>query len=203
MRLLVTLVVCCCLGVVLGVTAATMAQDQKMSDEQMAAAMQEWMKLAAPGEHHKNLDYFVGKWTTTTKTWMAGPESTPTETKGASEIKWIMDGRFLLEDHKGQMMGMPYTGMGLVGYDNYRNMYSHHWINNMGTNVMAMSGHVDPSGKVFTFYGEMDEPMLKITGRTIKYVTTIKGPDQYVFEVIDLHASENYKVFEMVYDRQK
>ena len=47
------------------------------------------------------------------------------------------------------------------------------------------------------------EPMLKVVGRTVKYIATIKSPDQYVFEVIDLHASDNYKVFEIVYDRVK
>jgi hypothetical protein len=202
MRRIQTSLIWCCLSIMLLLTAIAVAQDKKMSEQEMAA-MQEYMKIAAPGEHHKNLDYFVGNWNTVTRTWMAGPESTPTETKGTSAVKWILDGRFIMEEHKGQMMGMPYEGMGLTGYDNYRNMYTSLWTSNMGTNMIAMTGALDPSGKVFTYYGEMDEPMLKITGRTIKYIATIKSPDQYVFEVIDLHATDNYKVFEITYNRVK
>ncbi len=203
MRIVKTSVLCGLLIVMLGAASAAIAQDKKMSEQDMAAAMQEYMKIAAPGEHHKHLEFFVGKWNTTTRMWMAGPESAPSETKGNSEVKWVLDGRFLMEEHNGQMMGMPYHGMGLMGYDNYRNMYTSVWVSNMGTNVTTMTGQRDPSGKVFTYYGEMDEPMLKITGRTIKYIATIKGPDQYLFEVIDLHASDNYKVFEILYDRVK
>ena len=191
-----------CLIALLGLTAIAIAEDPKMSEKDMAA-MQEYLKTAAPGEHHKELNYFVGKWNTITRMWMAGPESAPTETKGTSEMTWILDGRFIQEVHKSRMMGMPYEGMGITGYDNYRNMFNTVWMSNMGTNIIASTGQHDPSGKVYTYYGQMDEPMLKVVGRTVKYIATIKSPDQYVFEVIDLHASDNYKVFEIVYDRVK
>ena len=59
-----------------------------------------------------------------------------------------------------------------------------------------------PKTGVFTFYGEMDEPMLKVTGRTIKYVTRIVDANNYVFTIIDLHAGDDYKVVEITYARQ-
>lgn len=196
---LVLLSACALLLLTLGGTA--MAQDQKMTPEQMAA-MQESMKYMMPGEGHKHLEYFVGKWNTNTKVWPAGPGSTPLESPGTSEIKWVVGNHFLMEEHNGTMMGMPYQGMGFTGFDAWRNMYATCWVSNMQTNLLTLTGQRDPSGK-FTYYGEMDEPSLKVTGRMIKSVTTIKSPDQYVFEVFDLHAGDNYKVFEITYTRVK
>ncbi len=191
---------CALLLLTLGGTA--MSQDQNMTPEQQMAAMQESMKYMMPGENHKHLEYFVGKWNTNTKMWMGGPGSTPTESPGTSEIKWVAGNHFLMEEHNGTMMGMPYQGMGFTGYDAWRNMYATCWISNIQTNLLTLTGQRDPSGK-FTYYGELDEPALKVTGRMIKSVTTIKGPDQYVFEVYDLHAADDYKVFEMTYTRMK
>lgn len=167
------------------------------------AAMQDYMKLMSPGDNHKKLEPFIGKWNTAVKVFMAGPGSPPMESSGVAERKWIFGGRYILEEYKGQMMGMPHEGLGLTGYDNYRNMYVGSWVDNMGTTILTMKGMCDPGGKVFTYYGEMDEPPMKVAGRTVKYVTRIVDADTHVFEIIDLHAGDNYKVIEITYKRAK
>ena len=83
------------------------------------------------------------------------------------------------------------------------NMYVGCWADNMGTQMLTMKGMADPSGKVFTYFGEMDEPMLKVIGRTVKYVTRIVDKDTQVFEIFDLHAGPDYKVVEVTYKRKK
>lgn len=169
----------------------------------MAKAMADWMKSMQPGEGHKHLEGFIGKWNTVTKMWMAGPGSPPMESPGVSEVKWVLDKRFLMEEHKGQLMGMPYNGMGLMGFDNDRNMYTQCWASNMGTTLLTMTGSRSEDGNAFTFYGQMDEPMLKVYGRTVKYQTKIVDADKHVFTIYDLHASDDYKVIEMTYTRAK
>ncbi len=173
------------------------------SPEEMAAMMAKWQKVAAPSEHHKHLDAFVGKWNTTMRMWMEGPGSAPMEAPGVSEIKWGFGGRFIVEDHNGQMMGQPYIGMGLTGYDNYQNMYIGIWANNQATSLINMKGIRDPSGKRWTFFGEMDEPMLDVYGRTVKYVIDMIDADTHTFAVYDLHAGDEYKVVEVAYKRAK
>ncbi len=173
-----------------------------MGEKEMAA-MQEYMKIAAPSEHHKKLEPLIGKWNTTSKMWMGGPGSQAMESSGTSERKWIHGGRYVLDEHKGQHMGMPHEGSGITGYDNYRNMYTSVWCDNMSTAILTMKGTVDPSGKTFTYFGEMDEPGLKVAGRMVKYVTRILDNDKHVFEIIDLHAGDNYKVIEVTYTRVK
>ena len=171
--------------------------------EQEAAAMQDYMKLAAPGDAHKKLEPLIGKWNHTSKVWPGGPGSTPMESSGTTERKWILGGRYLMDEHKGQLMGMPHEGLGLTGYDNFRNMYTSTWCDNMGTAMLTMKGSCDPAGKTFTFYGETDEPGIKITGRMVEYVTKIIDNDKNVFEIIDLHAGHDYKIVEVTYTRVK
>jgi len=174
----------------------------KMSPEERAV-MEQWMKLSQPGEHHKHLDYFVGKWKTKTKVFMGGPGSTPMESDGTSNIKWVLGERFLMDEHHGTMMGQPYEGIGMTGYDNFRNMYISSWQSNMQTNVLTSTGARNPKTGVFTYYGEMDEPAIGVIGRTVKYVTRTIDKDHYVFEIIDLHAGDEYKVIEIAYERVK
>ena len=173
------------------------------SPEEMAKMMEKWMKVAAPSDHHKKLEPFVGKWDVVTRMWMAGPNAPPTETKGTSEVKWIMDGRFIMEELTGEMMGQPWKGLGFTGYDNYKNMYVATWMDNLGTHILSMKGGMDPAGKTLTFYGEMDEPMLDIQDRMVRYVTKIIDADTHKFEIFDLHAGPDYKVVEVEYKRRK
>ena len=188
---------------------------QQPSPDEMKAmmeGMQKYMQGIKPGKHHKPLDHFVGSWETVTKVWMGGPGSPPVVTKGSSKVKWVLGGRFVMDEHKGKMM-MPdmtgsmkefdYEGIGLTGYNNERNMYEQVWTSNAQTNMLTMKGAADPAGKLFTLYGEMDEVMLGVVGRTVKYVTRVVDEDKHVFEIIDLHAGDGYKVIEITYTRMK
>src|SRR5262249_34345435 len=157
---------------------------------------------------HKKLNDCVGDWDTVSKMWMDGPGSKPTETRGHSSIKWVLDGRFLLEEFDGEMpmpdatgnvTMKPYKGMGLFGHDNVRNMYVANWANNRSRKIVNMPGKFDQSGKVLTMYGEMDEPMLDVHGRMVKFVWKTIDKNKKIFEVYDLHAGADYKVFEITY----
>ena len=176
----------------------------------MGAAIAKWERAMKPGPAHQKLDYFVGRWNTTTRIWMAGPSAPPTETKGTSNMKWTMDGRFVHEDHAGEiampgadgkMQTLKFTGMGLMGHDNFKNLYTANWVDSTRTDIQTMMGASDPTGKVFTYYGPMDEPMLDVYGRTVKFVKRILDDKRFVFEIFDVHAGEGYKVVEIAYER--
>ncbi len=174
----------------------------EMSAEELAH-MQEYMKLMQPGEAPKNLETYVGVWDTVTKVWMGGPGTDAMESTGTSTFKSVLGGNWIMEDHTGTMMGMPYLGMGMMGYDNYKNLYVGTWFSNMGTEMLQMAGSRHPKTGVVTMYGAMDEPQLSVHSRTVKYVMTPTDEDHFTFEIIDLHASDDYKVIELVYTRRK
>jgi len=196
------------------VSRASSQEEQPMkmpSPDEMKAMMDKWLKTTKPGESHKKLEHFVGSWDVAIKMNM-GPGMAAPETKGTATAKWVLDGRFIQEEFKGEMM-MPdaagamkpiaYQGLGLLGYDNYRNMYVQSWADSLSTHLLSMNGAMDPSGKTLLMFGTMDEPMLDITGRMVKYVTKIIDKDKHVFEIYDLHAGENYRVLEITYTRKK
>jgi len=102
------------------------------------------------------------------------------------------------------MMGMPMTGMGVTGYDNFDKKYVSFWIDNLSTAMYLSEGSIDPAGKVLSLYGKMDEPMTGEHDKNVKYVSRVVDPDKFVFEIHDLAIPEpNTKVVEVVYTRKK
>lgn len=203
------------LGMTAVITKQAISQDEKpagekpaggdaapaMSEDQMAQ-MLEYMQLMQPGESHEYLKQFVGEWDVAIKMYTGGPGSPAMESKGTSTIKSVLGGRYILEEHKATMMGMPYEGIGLHGYNNFRNLHTAIWVSNMSTEMLTMKGAQHPESKTITMYGEMDEPALDVVGRTVKYVLRPVNKDKYIFDIIDLHAGDDYKVFEMTYTRK-
>jgi len=173
------------------------------SQEEM---MRQWEAIATPGEKHRLLDPLVGTFEATMKMWMGGPGSPPSESKGKMTSRWVLGGRFVLQDFEGSlpMPGnpMPFTGTGLMGYDNFRNMYLGTWADSMGTAILVMKGGAGRDGKTFDLYGEMDEPGLKVVGRMARFVTRVIDRDHHVFEIYDLHAGPDQKVMEIGYTRR-
>jgi Protein of unknown function (DUF1579) len=185
----------------------TDAQDKAKSEAKPAADTQEMMKkfmeFSNPGEGHKFLDQFVGKWDLVTRMWMEGPDKPPNETKGASESKWVLEGRFLLEESTGQMMGMPYKSLNYIGFDNYKKKYVLSYIDSMGTAMYTGEGKLDPSNKVMTVFGKMDDYIMGERDKPVKYVTRVISKDKHVFEIYDEVGGPNeYKAVEIIYTRK-
>jgi len=57
------------------------------------------------------------------------------------------------------MMGMPFEGRSLVGYDNLRKVFQSTWVDNMGTGIMVMEGKYNESTKTINFKGTMVDAM--------------------------------------------
>ncbi len=211
-------------GFVLGIVAAAgvnqaFSQDNKAGkapspDEmkKMMEGMQKWMKTMQPGEHHKAFEKMVGTWETTTKMWMEDPKAEPLVTQGTAERTWALGKRFVVDkmnseimmpDMTGQMKKIPWEGMGMHGYDNNRNMYVTCWADTTGTQLLTMKGTASPDGKTVTYYGEMDEPMLDVIGRMVKFQYKFVDDSTEVFTIYDLHAGEDYRVMEVTYKRKK
>ncbi|MFN0318517.1 MAG: DUF1579 domain-containing protein, partial [Burkholderiales bacterium] len=132
----------------LALIATPVLAKEKKHEKQMdpQAMMEVWKQLATPGEPHKQLASLAGSWTTKTKEWME-PGKPPTEAAGSVEMKMLLDGRFLQQDFTSEMMGQPYTGMGITGYDNLSKKYVSIWLDTMGTGPFMMEGTGSVDGK--------------------------------------------------------
>ena len=173
------------------------------SPAEMQEMMKKWAEIATPGPAHKVFDNFVGKWETATSMWWS-KDSAPQQSKGASDVRWIMDGRYVLEEVSGDMMGTPWKGMGVTGYDNFKKKYVFTFLDNMGTAILTGEGNFDAKNNVMTSIGKMDEPMTGEKDKTVKYVTRIISKDKHIFEIYDLVGTPNeFKVIEIVYTRKQ
>ena len=173
-------------GFVLGSVTAllgghALSQDHgDMDPAQMQRMMQLAEELATPGEAHRRLDFFTGEWDTSTTVMGMEPET------GTQSIKWILGGRQLQSEVNGSVMGRPFEGLGLLGYDNYKKKYTSVWCDSQSTTLLTSEGLTDQSGKVITFYGTMDEWMDGTHDKAVKYVYRIVDENTYEFEIHDL-----------------
>lgn len=180
--------------------SALPAQDdeaKKKTAEMMAA----YAKFSQPGPQHKLLEPLAGKWAYTAKFWMV-PSAPAMEMKGTSEGKWILGGRFLVDDvDSSGFAGQPFKGLGLMGYDNIQQKYTSVWIDSMTTGFTMSTGTVDASGKVFTYHKEEVDPLTKqkFKGRD---VIKIESNDRHVMEMYKIMDGKELKMMEIVYTRK-
>ena len=168
----------------------------------MEAEMKAMAKFAAPGAPHKALESLVGSWEFTMKMWMQ-PKAPPMESKGTSEAKSIFDGRFLVEEASGDFMGMPFKGMGITGYDNFRKRYQNTWCDNMGTVILVTSGTMSKDGKTLTMSGKMDDVASGKRDQAFKIVIKIVSNDKHVSEMwAPSKQGKPYKVMELTSTRK-
>ena len=200
------------LGVLILVLALTagnesFSQDKKKNAKKMPSQeeiMKRWQESMTPGAPHKMLEESVGTWDAEVKMWMAGPGTEPSISKGTSEQKMILGGRYLQQDFTGEMMGQPFTGVGLTGYDNFKKKYVGSWIDNMSTALSTMEGVLDKDGKSCTMWGKMDDPATGQKDKKAKYVTRFVDKDTQIFESYDVTSfGDKAPVMTITYKRKK
>ena len=199
MRLKPIILTCLCLIVTGSIAVAKEKKQEKQVDPQ--AMMEEYKKLATPGEPHKLYESLAGSWTTKTKEWM-DPNKPPTESTGSVEMKMLLDGRFLQEEFTGSMMGQPYSAVGVHGYDNLRKKYVTTWIGTMSTGIFTMEGTASPDGKTITLKGRHDE----LGGGYMTHRGVWKFPDRdtQTFEMFGAHnGGKETKMMEIAYTRKQ
>ena len=155
MRLMPLTLTCLCLVFSASLAVAKEKKQESKMDQQ--AMMEMYQKLATPGEPHKQLASLAGSWTTHTKEWME-PGKPPMESTGTCDFKMLLDGRFLQQEFTSEMMGQPFSGVGISAYDNLRKRYVTAWIDTMGTGIFMMEGTASADGKTITLRGQHDEP---------------------------------------------
>ena len=172
----------------------------QMTPEQKAE-MEAYMKAGSPGAPHQALAATAGSYDLKIKSWHE-PGGPPSEESGTATRKMTLDGRVLVEDVSSSMMGTPFTGHGMRGYDNVTGKHWATWNDSMSTGVMLSEGTCDAQG-VCTFTGSWNDPVTKgkITARMVSRWTS---PTTEVFE---MHApgkdGKEFKMMEITYTRAK
>ncbi len=181
--------------------AAVQGLAAQVSPEDQQKATEAYMKAAAVTESHKLLAYFVGRWDVTTSMWDF-PGNPPSTSKNGAEVTSILGGRFIMAKFSGTMMGQPFEGIQVNGFDNIKNKFQTFWIDNSSTAFFLLSGTYDAATKTWTDTGMWDDP---IGGKSpVRMVTRIIGPDEYLTQMyMGLPDGKEFKSMENRYQRKK
>lgn len=168
-----------------------------MSEEDMQACMQ----AATPGAEHELLARNVGTWQGKTKMWMA-PDTEPVESTCTTVVSSFLDGRFIKTEIKGDMMGQPFNGFGISGFDNVSKKYQTTWIDNCGTGIGNGTGEASADGKTMTWRVTYNCPITK-KPTTIREIERRTGENTMTFEIhgTEPHSGKEYKMMEIAYTR--
>jgi hypothetical protein len=166
-----------------------------------AARAQEQAQLSQVSNEHKFLHKDVGTWDATMRIFPAeGAE--PIESKGTETSELFQGGMWLVSQFKGEIFGMPFSGMGTMGYDPVDKKYVGTWVDSISPHLTLLKGEYDPASKTLTSIAE---------GRDFQtgQVTQSKHITRYIDEntrTFEIHAKEGgekeRKVLEIHYKRR-
>lgn len=189
-------------------STATMSrpQDARRADPSSGAGTDknEMMKqveaAGRPGPGHQALEQFVGNWKAEVKCW-AEPGGAPQASEATAKGSWTMNGRFLQEDFHGEMMGKPFNGRTLLGYDNVKQRFNSVWISDMQTSMFVTEGQGESGNTVIKLEGTASCPASGRSDMRMKVVLRVLNPDKHTFEMFDLSQGEERKTMEITYTR--
>jgi len=160
--------------------APALAQTPPDMTPEQKAEMEAYVKAGTPGAPHKTLAQSAGKYNLKIKSWH-DEKSPAMEESGTATRAMALDGRVLVEDVSATMMGTPFTGHGMMGYDNVSGKYWSTWNDSMSTGLMVSEGSCDAKGSC-TFKGTVNDPIKKAPV-TSRMTTRWTSPTTEVFEM--------------------
>ncbi len=167
----------------------------------LESQIESMVRYAMPGKEHALLGRMAGNWNTLTRYWMR-PGAELVEAKGTSTRKWILDGRFLLEELDGGNLALPFRGLGLFGYDAFQQKYTSAWVDTTSTAILANLGTYDKTTDTVNFVGQYSDPWTG-TRKKSRGLIRFESKDKHVLE---LHVAESdgkeFKMLEIIYTRQ-
>lgn len=124
---------------------------------QGADEMKAYQEFMTPGPMHKWMAKFNGTWEADITSYM-NPVN-PDKSKATNVTTTIMNGLYQVGDYTGNMMGMPFQGHSIMGYDNAKKIFVNTWIDNMGSGIIYMTGKYDEATKTLHLKGKQTNPM--------------------------------------------
>jgi hypothetical protein len=175
------------------------AQAPEMTPEQKAE-MEAFQKAGTPGAPHKAMAAKVGTYDAKVRSWHE-PGKPPMEETGTVTRSMALDGRVMVEDFKGTMMGMPFTGHGMQGYDNVTGKYWSTWNDSMSTGLMVSEGTCDAKDAC-TFTGSWNDPIKKTAVKS-RMTSRWTSPTTEVFEMYGPgRDGKEFKMMEITYTKK-
>ena len=189
-------------AVLLLATSALAQEGGKMPEmtPEQKAEMAAYVAAGTPGAPHQKMASSVGNYDLKIKSWHE-PNTPATEETGTATRKMILDGRVLVEEVTSTMMGSPFTGHGMHGYDNVTGKYWSTWMDSMSTGMMLSEGTCDDKGNC-TYTGSWNDPITKKPYKS-RMTTKWTSPTTEVFEMYGpAKDGKEMKMMEITYTKK-
>ena len=139
-----------------------------------AKAQDPWSVYMTPTEIHTLFSQYTGSFKMEMTVSM-GKDKEPTIFTINSDHQMLLGDRFLELKQQGDMMGMDYQCVTILGFNTIDKQVALTTITNMGTGTLSMFGEWDEKTKSATLYGQLTNP---VTKNTINVKQTISFPDK-------------------------
>ncbi len=156
-------------------------------------------QLEKPNEHHRHLKQMAGTWEVKTKFHTIPGQIV--EMNGVEVSKMQPGGFWLISDFTGKIMGMPFHGHAVMGYEAHKKKYIGTWADSFGSVLVTTMGTCSKNGKMTTMIGKGYDPMQK---REIKYkqVYKVRDANNRTFHMYDVQGGDELLIMESVYQRR-
>lgn len=182
------------------VAAPEATEPPKMTPEQMAE-MEAYQKAGTPGAPHAAMAAAAGDYDIKVTSWYE-PGGEPQVAGGTATRKMILGGRVMVEEVSSTMMGMPFNGQAMAGYDNVTGKHWSTWMDSMSTGMMVSEGTCDAATKACAFTGSWNDPIKKGPIKS-RMTTRWTSPTTEVFEMYGLGKDgKEMKMMEITYTKK-
>jgi hypothetical protein len=178
---------------------AASASMPEMTPEQKAE-MEAYRKAGTPGPQHARMAATAGTYDLALKSWHE-PGGPAMDETGTATRTVILEGRVIAEDLSSSMMGQPFTGHGMSGYDNVTEKHWSTWTDSMSTGLMVSEGTCDAQDAC-TFTGSWNDPLTK-KPVVARMTTRWTSPTVQVFEMYGpAKDGKEFKMMEITYTKR-
>ena len=163
--------------------------------------LERMLQLATPGPEHAALNALVGTFDAQVTSW-TGPYDEPTRSTGAMVNTWILGGRCLRGEFTGELLGQPFEGLSLLGFDRSQGKYFGTWADTASTWFMPFSSGT-MTGNILTLERDMYDPTMGAMTH-IREAFVVESPDRYRYVMYySLPDGSEAKSMETVYTRAR
>ncbi len=142
-----------------------------------------WTQYLTPSSTHKLFSQYEGNFKMEI-TMQMGENQKPAVIEVQSEHNMLLGGRFLEMKQTGNMMGMDYQAITILGYNNTDKKVTLTTITNMGTGTLFLVGDWDENTKYATLFGKLTNPVTKNT-INLKQIVTFVDENTLLIESFD------------------
>lgn len=191
MNLIISLVAACA-AAILWVSASSMGTPQDAAP-QVAAPVSTESALMKP---------LAGDFTA--DMWMKmDAASEPMKTTGTCSTRLQVPGNFwLISDFNSSMMGEPFSGHSIMGYDMIKKKWVNSWVDSMAPIIMHSEGDWDAKTKSWSLVWDSIDPMTNKPSK-FRMVTTVKDHDHHDFAMFVVTPEGEYQNMGISYTRKK